>query len=170
MVDKKVIVLMCLVVFTSCFRYYYIKEDKNGEPVIGETSYSFNNKMTKENLQVIDTAGFYLELVDDLSLKGDNPSILIFHNDGTYEIRSKKYFRNFEKERMKQSVFYGGRFILDNNNLRTERFYPSAGGKTNYYIKKISTGIVKNDTIILNVFDSKQIYIKKNYNDIFEDL
>lgn len=167
MVGKKIIVLMCLTLFTSCFGYFYVKNDKNGEPIIDKKSYTLNSMMTKDNLKLIDTTSYYLELVDALYSKDDNPSILIFHNDGTFEIKSKKYFNNFKKKRTKQSVFYGGRFVLHNNELKIESFYPSSGGKTNYYEKKISTGVVKNDTIILIVFNNKQLYVKKSYNEIF---
>lgn len=168
MVKKTYILLICLVLFTSCFRYYYIKKDKNGEPIISKESYTLNSKMTKDDLKVIDTTSYYLELLDGFSVKDNNPSILKFHNDGTFEIKSKKYFNNFEQSRSKESVFYGGRFVLNKNDLKIERFYPSTGSTTNYYEKKISKGVVKNDTITLNVFNNNRIYVKKSYVEIFE--
>lgn len=46
-----------------------------------------------------------------------------------------------------------------------ESFYPSTGGKTNYYVRKIIYGKIINDTIIFE--HEKNIYIKNNYSDVF---
>lgn len=138
MVVKKMIILICVFLLTSCFRYFHIKQNESGEPIVDEKLYTLNKRKTEDNLKIIDTTSYYIEVTDFLYSRKSNPSILKFHNDGTFEIKSKKYFKQFYKNRIKQSVFYGGRFILSNNELKIERFYPSKGGKSNYYIKKIA--------------------------------
>ncbi|MGN7812453.1 hypothetical protein [Flavobacterium sp. 22076] len=157
MVRKKIMMLMFLIQFTSCVNYYNLKKDINGEVIVNNELFVFNKKMTEENSKVIDTNHYYVELVDDLYLN-INPDILIFHNDGTFELRSKEYFWN---KKNKNSVYYGGKFLLEGNILKIESFYPSSGGRTNYFVKKISKGTIKNDTIMLTVFNDKQIYIKQ---------
>lgn len=170
MVNKKFLILLLSILFSSCMNYYLIKKGTNGEPNVDMNLYSFNKKMSKENTLIIDTTSIYLEIVSDVESqeKKDNPEIILFHNDGFYERKSKKYFYESFSNRKKESVYYGGKFILDHNNLKLEKFYPSSGGKTNYYVKEVSEGSVRNDSVFLTIFRAKYIYIKKSFNDVFK--
>lgn len=158
---------MLFILLTSCVNYYYIKKDKNGEPNINENEYSINKSMDKQNFQVIDTTSLYLELLENLA-SNDNPNIIRFHNDGSFELKSKKYFNKFSNVRTKKSIYYGGRFCLDGNKLKIEGFYPATGGNSDQYVREISTGIIKNDTVKLMIFNIEHVYIKKTYNEIFK--
>lgn len=120
--------------------------------------------MNIEDSKKIDTTALYVRL--DV-IHSDNPEILIFHNDGFYESQRKKFFRKFEKNRKKNSVYYGGKFLIEKEYIKMESFYPSREGKTNWYIKEISTGIIQNDTIRITIFDIEHIYVKKKYGEVF---
>ncbi len=170
MVNKKFLVFSFIMLLSSCMNYYHIKKGINGESNVDLNLYSFNKKMSKENTLIIDTTSIYLEIVSDVESleKKDNPEIILFHNDGFYESKSKKYFYASFINRKKESVYYGGKFILDHNNLKLESFYPSTGGKTNYYVKEISEGSVRNDSIFLTIFSYKHIYVKKSFNEVFK--
>ena len=79
----------------------------------------------------------------------------------------KKFFRKFEKNRKENSVYYGGKFLIEKEYIKMESFYPSREGKTNWYIKEISTGIIQNDTIRITIFDIEHIYVKKSMGRCF---
>ena len=156
-------------ILTSCFNRSFIKKDINGEPTVEDISYSINYKMEIKDAKVIDTTALYLELFssDANQSEKENPEILIFHNNGYFEKRSKKFFSNFEKIRTKKSVYYGGKFQLTNKELIIEEFYPTSGSKTNYYDKLKTYGIIKKDTVIIIFFNREYKYVKKRKEDIF---
>lgn len=89
-----------------------------------------------------------------------------FHSDGYFKQDSYLHFGKFDKERNKKSAYYGGKYKLDGNIILMESFYPSSA-KSNRFVKVISKGIVKNDTIIIDFFETTHKYVKKNYNQIF---
>ncbi|QHI38240.1 hypothetical protein IMCC3317_36290 [Kordia antarctica] len=166
MVNKTTIVVL-LIVLTSCVTKYHIENDENGEPIVNKNNYSFNQKMTLDSSDLIDTTSIYIELLSEKTLKSNNNNfdILIFHNDGYFEKTSKKYFRKFKRN--KNSVYYGGKFFADGDKIFIEEFYPAKEGKTNYYIKEISEGQINKDTVYITVFGSQHKYVRKDYSEIF---
>lgn len=166
MVKRLICVLIIFLSMESCFNYYYIKEDEDKERILNPGLFSFNQKMSLENSKIIDTTCLYLQLLpynSSISEK-ENSGIMIFHNDGTYESRSKKYFNISYK---KSSVYYGGKFILDGNTLEIQSFYPSSGGKTNYFDRVICQGKINNDTVVIKIFNHNRVFLKKRYEDVF---
>lgn len=161
---NKIMILLILFMYSSCSGQHFFKKDKYGEPIVDLNLYTLNKQMSAEDKKIIDTAGLYVEYTKDNIY---NPQIMIFHSDGFYELRSKKYFNKFRDQRFRNSVYYGGKFILEQNKIKIESFYPSKEGKTNYYIREISEGIIENDTIKIIIFDKEKLFVKKSYKDIF---
>lgn len=64
-------------------------------PIVEDKLYLLNKTMSFENSKIIDTTSLYIEQGKNKSmLEIENPFIIIFHNNGMYELRSKKYFQN----------------------------------------------------------------------------
>jgi len=164
---NKLIRIAFFTLLASCVTQYHIKENDNGEPIVDKQKYSFNKKMSSDVFDLIDTTSVYVEILSEKSLKQtiNNFNVLIFHNDGYFESTSTKYFRKFK--RSKNSVYYGGKYFVTGNKISIEEFYPAKEARTNYYVKEISEGQIKLDTIQITIFDTTHIYIKKNYNDLF---
>lgn len=148
----------------SCSGQYFIKKDKSGEPIVSLNLYSLNKKMNIEDSKKIDTTALYVRLD---AIHSDNPEILIFHNDGFYELQGKKFFRKFEKDRKKNSVYYGGKFLIEKGYIKMESFYPLRGDKTNWYTREISIGVIQDDTIRITIFNTEHVYVKKKYEEVF---
>lgn len=87
-------IVFCML--TSCFNYYYyLRKDENMVPIVEDKLYLLNKTMSFENSKIIDTTSLYIEQGKNKSmLEIENPFIIIFHNNGMYELRSKKYFQN----------------------------------------------------------------------------
>lgn len=77
---------------TSCVTQYHIKKDENGEPIVDKEKYSFNQRMSSDVFNLIDTTSIYVEVLSDKLLKryDNNFNILIFHDDGYFENTSRK--------------------------------------------------------------------------------
>jgi hypothetical protein len=168
MVIKRMFTLSLTILMSSCLNYY-VKKNTNKETNIDLKLYSFSKKLSIEDNKLIDTSAIYLEINTNTGVNNFdyNPEIILFHNDGFFESKSKKYFHSSINKRKKNSVYYGGKFILQKNDLMIESFYPSSGSNTNYFIKEISKGKVINDSIVLTIFGVKKIYLKKKYRDVF---
>lgn len=172
MVIKSFSFLFVTILFNSCvYPSYKFEKNADGEPILESNSYTFNELITVENLKLIDTSSYYVETFQGLdSNEGQraNPSIYKFYTDGYFKKTSYMHFNKFDKERKKESAYYGGKYKLDGNIIFMESFYPISGGKTNRYSKVISKGIIKNDTIYMDFFGSPHKFVKKNYNQIFK--
>jgi len=164
---NKIIIILLLIVLSACMTKYHIKNDENGEPILKENSYSFNQKMSLNASKLVDTTVVYIELLSEKALKNNNNNfdILIFHNDGYFERTSKKYFRKFKRN--KNAVYYGGKFSIEGNKIFFEEFYPAKEGRTQNYVKEISEGYINNDTIFITVFGNQHKYVKKKYSEVF---
>lgn len=160
----KVVMFLTLFMYYSCLGQHFFAKDKYGEPILDVNLYTLNKHMSTEDKKIIDTTSLYVEYTKDSIF---NPQIMIFHSDGFYELTSKKYFNKFRHKRFRNSAYYGGKFILDQNRVKIESFYPSKEGKTNYYKREISEGIIENDTVKIVIFDKEKRFIKKSYKDIF---
>jgi hypothetical protein len=166
---RKLTILICFFLF-SCVEKLYKIEESNTGIALKENYYTFNREMSVEGSKIIDTTALYIEIFGKNSNESQraNPMIYRFHNDGYFKTDSYLFYGKFDDTREKGSVYYGGKFYIEGNNIFIERFYPSKGGKTKYYGKAISKGIVKNDSITIDFFGTKHWYIKKYHDDIFK--
>lgn len=152
--------ILCLLFSACSYKQYHLDKNTDGEPVVKEGLYTFNKPMAAADFVLLDTGALYLQVFDLATSNRDeraNPAILKFNDDGYFKISSRK----FDKARTKESIYYGGKFYLDGNNILIEKFYPAHGGKTNYYVKKISKGSIRNDTLKLLVYGVEHRYVKK---------
>ena len=170
MITKYVTLFFIVLFFNSCLHpSFKFETNTEGEPILNPELYTFNEKLTDENFKVIDTNSYYIETFQGLdSNEGQraNPMIYKFHSDGYFKQDSYLHFGNFDKERNKKSAYYGGKYKIEGNIIFIESFYP-ASAKSNRFVKVISKGIIKNDTIIIDFFKTTHKYVKKNYNQIF---
>ncbi|MGV1011812.1 MAG: hypothetical protein ACOYBS_05130 [Flavobacterium sp.] len=146
-------------------------KDENGEPIINDEMYTFKKKMSGNDFNIIDTTSLYIQIFEfknSNETERNNPKILKFHSDGYFKTDSKLFYGKFDTQRHKNSSYYGGKFYIDESKLYLEQFYPSRGDKTNNYVKEISNGNIKNDTITLIMFGNNEKYVKKRYEDIFK--
>ena len=163
---KRYFILLILSSFLiGCIGYHKIPKDDNGEPVLNEkTNYKFTKIPNEEDLTKIDTSAYYVQIFEGRYYNEDerkNPSILIFHNDGFFKQTSALYHLKFDY-RNKNSVYYGGKYRITENLIELEKFYPSQGGKTNYYSRKIRKGnIIGNRIIFDDGFSLLSIYEKR---------
>jgi hypothetical protein len=149
---------------------YIFESNADGEPILNLEVYTLNKKLTSENFKVIDTTSLYIETSQETDSNVDqvaNPIIFKFHKDGYFKVDSYLYFGKFDKERIKKSVYYGGKYALEGNIIFMESFYPIRGGKTNKYFKVIDKGFIRNDTIFIAFFGTTYKYVKKNRSQIF---
>lgn len=145
MVKKNIFTLSLLMSLFGCGqKLYKIERDKYGEPILNnEYLYSFTERPSNEDLKRIDTTSLYVQISDnDIELK--NPRIIIFHNDGYFKKSSLNYFEKFDEHRNKKSVYYGGKYKINNDEILIENFIPSSPiGKR--YLKKIIPGRISED-------------------------
>lgn len=149
----------------GCIGYHKIPKDDNGKPILNDkTNYKFTKIPNEEDLAKIDTSAYYVQVFEGRYYNEDekkNPSILIFHNDGFFKQTSALYHLNYDY-RNKNSVYYGGKYRITENLIELEKFYPSQGGKTNYYSRNIRKGNIVGDRIIFDDgFSLLSIYEKK---------
>lgn len=165
MVNKIILLFFLLVIGVSCQKIYYFPDVEN----IDVDLYTLPVPIPSQNSLLTDSSSFYLQVFGENAnyMEKENPSILKFHKDGFFEKRSKRFYHDFEW-RDKRSIGYGGRYaVYENGKIRIEKFYPSGQGQTHRFIKEISEGIVKGDTIVLNVFNSEMKYIRTTYDEVF---
>ena len=152
--------------FISCEKKLYkFSNDKNGEPIVKEQMYTFNKIMNENDYNVIDTSKFYVQIFDINSsneTERENPNIIKFHSDGYFKLESKLFFGKYDRIRFKNSVGYGGKFYLEKDKIYLEKFYPSKGGKTQYFVKLISDCLIKGDTLFVDNKEKKEVYVKRN--------
>ena len=144
-----------------CVGYYKIPNNEDGEPILNEkTNYSFTHIPNNEDLTKIDTSAYYVQIFEGRfynDSEKQNPSVIIFHNDGYFKSTSVKYYLKLSlAKRTKNSIYYGGKYQIENNIIELERFLPSKGGKTKYYSRNISKGNIDRNKII---FDDGQFPI-----------
>ena len=172
---KRYLILLILSLFLyGCIGYHRIPKDNNGEPVLNEkVNYKFTKIPNEEDLTKIDTSAYYVQVFEGRYYNIDekmNPIVLIFHNDGYFKrtiILSDSKFTDLDNsqinERNKNSVHYGGKYRITGNLIELEVFYPSQGGKTNYYSRNIIKGNIVGDRIIFDEgANLLSIYEKKN--------
>lgn len=64
-------------------------------------------------------------------------------------------------------MYYGGKFLIEKGYIKMESFYPLRGGKTNWYTKEISIGVIQDDTIRITIFNTEHVYVKKSMRRYF---
>ena len=163
---KRYFILLILSLFiTGCIGYYRIPKDINGEPILNEkVNYKFTKIPNESDLTKIDTSAYYVQVFEGRYYNEDekkNPMVMIFHSDGYFKQTSILY-NSILNDRNKNSVYYGGKYRITENLIELEKFYPSQGGKTNYYSRNIEKGKIVGDKIIFDDgFSSLSIYKKK---------
>ncbi|WP_288438541.1 hypothetical protein [uncultured Chryseobacterium sp.] len=156
MVTKFFSAFITLTFLYSCGqKLYKIEKDQFGEPLLNhKAQYSFIEKPSKEDLKKIDTTAYYVQVFERRYYNEDemkNPRIIIFHNDGYFRETSLLAFGKFDEHKGKNSVYYGGKYKIKNNEIFIENFRPASPGKTKWYIRRIFKGNIENNKIILNV-------------------
>ena len=152
-----------LISLCSCAQLYKIEKDKFGEPILNEKAkYTFNERLSDENSKKIDTTAFYVQKFPKNFDREDivkNPRIIMFHNDGYFKNESLLYFGKFDEHQGKNSVYYGGKYIINGNIIQMEQFgkYP---GYEKWY-KRISVGKIEGDKIIFEDKNSITIFEKR---------
>jgi hypothetical protein len=152
--------------FIGC-GYIRIEKNQYGEPVLNDrVKYSFSEIPTEVNLKAIDTSAYYIQIFEDRYYSEDekkNPQILQFHNDGFFKRESQLTFGQYDANRTKNSIYYGGKYRIKENTIEIEEFLPSTGGATNYYIRNIKRGAIIGNRITFDgnnspvmVFEKKQ--------------
>ena len=111
----------------------------------------------------IDTSAYYIQIFEGRfynEQEKKNPMILMFHNDGYFRNTSVLYPK--ANDIPKNSINYGGKFKITDNLIELEKFYPSRGGRTNYYLRKVRSGKIEGDKIIFDDgFSLLSIYEKR---------
>ncbi|WP_238707484.1 hypothetical protein [Chryseobacterium viscerum] len=135
-------------------KLYKIEKDQFGEPLLNnKTQYSFIEKPSEEDLKKIDTKAYYIQVFEGRYYNEEemkNPRIIIFHNDGFFKNESLMYFGKLDEHREKNSVYYGGKYKIKNNEIFIEEFLPASQGRTKWYTKRITKGKIENNKIIFN--------------------
>tara|TARA_Y100001934_G_C11871029_1_gene548631 strand:- start:74 stop:523 length:450 start_codon:yes stop_codon:yes gene_type:complete len=133
-------------------KFYKIKENENGELLINKkANYSFNKIPDTNDLKLIDTSAIYVQIPQGRFYNEDEKkyfNVLKFHSDGFYK---KEFLDITTKTRTKESILYGGKWRIENNLLELQSFYPSSGGKTNYYHRLVSKAIIKNGKLYFSI-------------------
>lgn len=161
------IVIILFSFLISCIGYHRIPKNKDGERILNDkVNYKFTKMPNDEDLIKIDTSASYVQIFEGRYYNEDekkNPTTLIFHNDGFFkQIYGASYFLK-SSYRNKNSIYYGGKYRITDNLIELEKFYPSQGGKTNYYSRKIRKGELVGDRIIFDDgFSLLSIYEKKS--------
>ena len=166
MKSYKIFLLSCLLVsLCSCSHLYKIEKDKFGEPIRNEKAqYTFNERLSNENSEKIDTTAYYIQIFPvgyDREDLVKNPGIIIFHNDGFFKRESLLYYGYHDKNRDKKSVYYGGKYKIVDYDIYLEEFYPLRGDYTKYYTREISKGKIDGDKLIFEDKNSTTIFQKR---------
>ena len=140
-------------ILSSCIPsigFHRIPINQDGERIIGNTvKWRFEKIPTAEDLQKVDTAAYYVQVFEGRYYNEDekkDPQILLFHNDGFFKRTSMEY-RLYNPN--KNSTRYGGKYKITEYQIKMEQFYPSKGGKTNYFQRHIRTANIIGDRIVI---------------------
>lgn len=144
-----------MIFLNSCGqKLYKIEKDKYDESLLNDKAqYSFKEKPSEEDLKRIDTTAYYVQVFEGRYYNEEemkNPRIIIFHNDGFFKNESLMYFGKFNEHRGKNSVYYGGKYRIKNNEIFIEEFLPASQGKTQWYTRRITNGKIDGNKIIFN--------------------
>lgn len=165
MFKKYFLPIICLFTLIKC-GYLRIPKDEFGEPNINENvKYNFVEMPTKDDFNKIDTTAYYIQVFEGRyynETEKQNPKILIFHNDGFFKDGILSSFEKNDIHRTKNSIYYGGKYRIKENIVELEKFLPSTGGRTNYYVRNVSKGKIEGNKII---FDDKNssftVFVKR---------
>ena len=142
-------------------------KDEYGEPNLNEkVKYNFVEMPSKDDFNKIDTTAYYIQVFEGRyynETEKENPQIIIFHNDGFFKKEILSTFKKNDLHRNRNSIYYGGKYRIKGNIIELEEFFPSTGGKTNYYVRNISKGKIDSNKIFfgnekqsVTVFERKQ--------------
>lgn len=137
---------------------YRVTKSQDGQTLIDQSHFTFKQAMTEKNFAVLDTSAVYKKVVTH---NWDYNEYLKFYSDGSYiHVFKKTDFSPNDLTVDKNSV-WRGRFILTGEKIRTEQFYPNQA-PIKKYSRKILTGLVKGDSLIINWDNgrTKYIYLK----------
>lgn len=162
---KYIILLLCSIFVYSCGQQLYkIEKDQYGEPMLNDKAqYSFTKIPSKDDLKKIDTTAYYVQIFPSDYNREEitsNPGILIFHKDGFFKREGLKYFGKFDKERKKNSIWYGGKYIINGKNILLESFY-ILSPNSKLYSREIDEGEIIGDKIIFHGPNIKDVFEKK---------
>lgn len=160
---RNTFVISVLIVLIGCTKRFYIQRDKYQQPILNNKSqYTFTKIPNGEDLKKIDTSAYYVQVFEGRYYnEGEisNPSILIFHNDGYFKRESLLYFGMHDEHRNKNSVYYGGKYQIDDNKIMLQSFgkFPDV----RWWYRMISEGEIVGDKIYFKDPNSITVYQKK---------
>jgi len=164
---KYILSIFCMMNFlNSCGqKLYKIHKDQYGEPLLNENAqYSLITIPTQEDLTKIDTKSYYVQIFEGRYYNEDekrNPRIIIFHDDGFFRETSLLAIGKFDEHRKKNSIYYGGKYKIDRNQIYVEEFLPASQGKTNWYVRSLTVGKIDGFKIIFKDKNSVTIFEKR---------
>lgn len=151
--------LLCIFLI-SCSTMYYKFDIKAGGSLPIDAPFTLNREMTIDDLAKIDTSKYYVETVYYMynkEYRNARPTTLKFSKFGFISTYIKTNAFETKQSNIKM------RFLLENDKLSIEGFYPAKGGKTKLYSKNINYGYVNGDTIVINWSkDVSTFYVKSN--------
>lgn len=159
--------IICFFTLTNC-GYHRISKDKFGEPNVNKNAqYNFVEIPTENDFQKIDTTAYYIQVFEGRyynESEKKNPQIIIFHNDGFFKKESFLHLGKEDKHRTKKSIYYGGKYRIKESIIEFEEFFPSRGGRTNYYVRNISKGRIEGNKLFLDYNFGWFVFEKKTKN------
>jgi hypothetical protein len=155
--QQRLLIISLTIALMSCG--YRVTKSLDGQNLIDQSNFKFNQPMTEKNFDIIDTSTVYKKVP---AQNWDYNEYLKFYSNGSYiHVFKKTDFSKTDLYVDKNSV-WRGRFILTGNNIETEGFYPNQAPIKTYY-RQVLSGQIKGDTIIIN-WDkgrTKYIYIRQ---------
>jgi len=159
MFKKNILSIICIFTLINC-GFKKILKDEYGEPNLNENvKYNFVERPNEKDFQKIDTTAYYVQVFEGRyynEREKQNPRVMLFHNDGFFKEENILYFGKNDKHRTKKSIYYGGKYRIKENIIELEQFFPSTGGKTNYYVRNVKKGKIEGNKLI---FDDKNYLI-----------
>lgn len=165
---SKMALLISFSLLSACFiNYDYIPKNNKGERLLNQkVNYRFNSTPNSEDLKRLDTKAYYVQTFlgrchnrDEMKVR----AVMQFDKDGYFKKRYLHDFKFSPNKINKNDIDYGGKYKINDNNLLFEEFYPTSGGKTDYFKRVIQKGKLINDFMIIGDNQYTKVIYKKMY-------
>ncbi|MCT8341256.1 hypothetical protein MG296_14410 [Flavobacteriaceae bacterium TK19130] len=132
--------------------------------ITGRVDYKLNWTPTLEALKKIDTSAYYVQVFEGRyynETEKEYRIVLKFHGDGFYRSGLADNFNSKDLRHPKNTTGCGGKYLIEDNEIKLERFLPMRGGKTNYYSRDYKKGRIENNKLIFDEDNSALILEKR---------